>query len=257
MKTTVFARVVAMFLIFAGFSPAFGQIDYMAGYVDTRQMLLNHPLMRQFDPATRRFLDTASAWIADPDKARKDYDLKIKNLDNQNREIDVQAKKIMQERNPETRKRILDAIWKQKAEIKARLEQLRKASEATKNLGNYLNGASTGVESIIPIVNNITKDIQTTLRQLSIENANIPIMDIAAFFPNEEPTICDRSILFSNYHYSLWGRPAPSPQVLKNWLTNFRAYLRNKYPAKFATPFIMGFKDLRNDALKKMIFDKK
>lgn len=227
--------------------------DPVAGFVDSRQLLLMHPLFRQFDPGSRRFLETSSAYVSDPEKAREAYQASAQTIEKQTQDLDRRLQQAMKEKNPQTRKQAIELIWRSKAELKVRLAELKKASEATKVQGNYLLGPVTGNESLIPLLKQILTDIQSSFRQLSLNNQGMPVFDLSVFSKVADREICDRSILFSNYHFALYGQN-PDPVMLRQWLHQLRLYLRDRDPRRMGNPFLHGFKDLRNDSLKFLSF---
>ncbi len=232
----------------------FGQNPgFVAGFVDSRQALMMHPLFRQFDPGTRRFLETSSAFVTDPEAARKEYVAKSQAIEKQLQDLDRRLQTVAKESNVQVRKQAMEQIFSTKAELKLRLSELKKASEATTVYGNYFHGTMTGNESLIPILKQILGDIYTAFRQVSLNHQGIPVFDLAAFGCVSDKQICDRAILFSNYHFALYGQNA-NPVVLRNWLHHFRLYLRDRDPARYGHPFVSGIKDLRNESVKLLSF---
>lgn len=221
----------------------------VAGFVDMRQLYLAHPLMRQFDLQTRRFRDTASAFVADPEKSRDEYQRQITVLQTREKELDRAFGETLKVADPQRKKAESDRIWLEKNDLKTRIANLQQAIDATKVYGNYLLGAATGVESIIPLVRKVTQDIDLVIRQLSARNGNMPILDLANVFPGGNPPVCDRAVLFNNVHFSLWNSN-PDPNQVSAWLTQLRLSMRDRWPERFQTPFYHGFKDLREEAVR-------
>ncbi|MBU1105616.1 MAG: hypothetical protein KKB51_03025 [Candidatus Riflebacteria bacterium] len=254
-----FTVVVFVFIVFViGFSARAHSAEpiktnSVAGFVDFRQLLLKHPIFREFDIKTRRFNNTASAWVGDLEEARKNYDAELEKLSEEQKMLTKQYSLISA--SPQNGQNSVTArsIWEKLAVVNARRASLEKAKQATELRGNYLHGAGTGLESLVPIINAMSGDILAVARSLSAKYDNIPILDLSCFqSPVPEPTP-NRSILFQNTHATIW-QANPDPKAIALWLAEFGRHLRNEYPQRFSHPFRYGVIDLRQEAVSAMRF---
>ncbi|MBF0545077.1 MAG: hypothetical protein HQM08_11610 [Candidatus Riflebacteria bacterium] len=245
----------AVLLFFLIFSPGISfpsENSPQAGYVDSRLLISNHPLIKNYDMHTRRFLNSSSQWVSDRDVAVRDYKNKISELEKQ-LQIEEEKFKKTSTKSKITTKASLDEFWQKKGEIQAKINYLKKAIVTASTGENYLSGAATSDESFVKLVKLISDDVKNAARTVSQLSGGIPIFDLSCFSQSGGSRITDRAVLFTNYHYSLWSGKGDI-DFLKNWLKNFRYYLEAEFPEKFSSPFISGVSDLRNEAIKKMTF---
>lgn len=225
----------------------------VAGFIDLRQVLLRHPLMRDFDSRSRRFQNSASAWVADPEEARARYQGEIAQLEAQQRDLVQKAKGTPGTPGLVRPPPQIKETWDRLSEIRVRITSLKEAIEATKLAGTYLHGAGTGVESVAPTIKGIVRDVRTMVRALSARHGNLPILDLACFQPASPEPPPDRNLLFQNLQGRIW-QGNPDPRLLRAWLREFRRFLRQEQPDRFSHPFRHGFLDLRQEAVLSLPF---
>ncbi len=225
----------------------------VAGFIDLRQVLLRHPLMRDFDLRSRRFQNTASAWVADPEEARARYQGEIARLEAQQSDLVQKVKGAPGAPGLTRPSSQIKETWDRLSEIRVRIASLKEAIEATRLAGTYLHGAGTGVESLAPIIKGIVRDVRTMVRALSARHGDIPILDLACFQPATPEPPPDRNLLFQNLQGGVW-QGNPDPRLLKAWLGEFRRFLRQEQPDRFSHPFLHGFLDLRQEAVSSLQF---
>ncbi len=225
----------------------------VAGFVDFRQLLLRHPVFRKFDVATRRFNSTSSTWVADLEEARANYDVELKKLAAEQEKLTDQYNLLIKSSQPQKDSSTLKAIWEKLSMIKAEQAVIKDAKKATELKGNYLHGAGTGLESLIPLIGAISSDVLAVARSLSAKYDNIPILDLSCFQPPVPEQAPNRSILFKNVHTMIW-QTEPDPESFSLWLKEFGRYLRQEHPQRFSHPFRHGVMDLRQEALSSMRF---
>lgn len=222
------------------------------GYVDYRQLLLSHPLIRNFDFKTRRFLNTPSAWVFDKKKVLKKYNDKLAKLTLEAKTLDKLYRSVFKQKKSENKSNELFAIWHRKSEIKLLEFYLKKAKLACRTEEPYLYGAATGIETLSPIIQQISYDIKNSILALSRKYGNIPILDISSFSLTQGRQSYDFSLLYSNFHRSFWGKSNIKPEQLRLWLKSFRTFEINNYARGSFGPFVYGFKDLRQESIKNM-----
>ncbi|NLI76395.1 MAG: hypothetical protein GX442_08135 [Candidatus Riflebacteria bacterium] len=225
----------------------------VAGFIDLRQVLLRHPLMREFDLRSRRFQNSASAWVADPEEARARYQGEIAQLEAQQRNLVQQVKGTPGTPGLARPTPQIKETWDRLSEIRVRIAALKEAIEATRLAGTYLHGAGTGVESLAPIIQTIVRDVRTMVRALTARHGNLPILDLACFQPAAPEPPPDRNLLFQNLQGVIW-QGNPDPRLLQAWLREFRRFLRQEQPDRFSHPFRHGFLDLRQEAVSSLQF---
>ena len=143
-------------------------------------------------------------------------------------------------------------IWHRKAEIKLLTIYLLKAKHACKTEEPYIQGAATGVETIVPVLKQIDNDIHITISALSSKYGNIPIIDISCLVNPSIKYGNNYSLLYSNYQRKLWTMSQVNPKKFLKWKKSLESFLMNNYNEKALGPFVYGFKDLRQEAVKNM-----
>ncbi|MBF0410912.1 MAG: hypothetical protein HQM10_26440 [Candidatus Riflebacteria bacterium] len=223
-----------------------------AAYIDSRLLLVGHPLVKNYDPSTKRFSETSTECSPDRDAAFKEYFLKIQKL---KQELKAEDEKIKSQPGNSKKeiKENLEKHWVVKNEILAKLSYLKKAAESASSNQNYLTDSKTSDESFVQTVKKICADIRDVAGVVSQKSGGIPVFDLSAFSDMSISRIPDRRVLFTNYHYMVWSNKGDT-NYLKFWLRNFRYFLEKEFPEKFHSPFISGVADLRNQALRNMNF---
>ncbi len=229
-----------MLFVFSG-----GILAQPLKFVDTRWLLLAHPLFSSFDPSTKRFADSSSEPVPAGEEGienlKTDLETKKKELlelprklsKKQKGNLSRAEKKALEEASILERKELEAAI----KTIEERLLQVRQVPGRP--------GLTTGL-SILPQVEAISGDIRRTIATMK-SSWKGGIIDVAPLMPPSPPQF-DPKVVFGNRHFTFWSPNFRcDPQALE-WLgqaKNFLLLNRNLPP-----PVLVGGADGRVEALK-------
>lgn len=215
-------------------------------YVDTRLLLLAHPLFHQLDEKTRRFTNTSSEPVLGEEGVRR----LIQKLDQLQKTYD-QLPAVWQKRISEApvaeRKALEQTYLAEKAALQERLSSVRRRRWAVVAIPGR-EGVSEPA-SIISQLNVICGDIRDTLRDLRQSTQAGLILDISSLMPAGSAPINDAR-LHGNY---LAGFVRGSHQIedVMPWLKEARKFWLNH--SRISTPVIVGAYDARLDAVQLLI----
>lgn len=216
--------------------------------VDTRLMLLAHPLFTQFDPQTARFRGTSSEFVEGGQEGVDQLVAEIRRLD----AWLLASPKHLQEKLKNVpvpdRAAAERAFLAEKREVEARLAMLQiRAYNARLVPGRP---GVTPEASTMPQINEITADIRAVLRQLKEAHKTDVIIDSAELLPIVAKPKATPPALSANLHARLWKDPAiaSSPEFAA-WLDAADSWWAGKLGLD-ASVIPVGARDVRLEAVK-------
>ena len=243
MRKHTLYQIVSMLFFLLGAIPVWSQQTMV---IDTRLMLLNHPLVHQFDPKTRRFKGTISEPVDGP-KGLEQLRAEIKTLSDQLGGTLTAAKTKGQ-----TQGFIAQRRENIKSALHERLEMLKRREIEASSVPGRLG--MTIVTSIIPTIRTISDDMKTIIQKLQQKHGCQVVVDQAALVPLDvrfapDP---DRIALNTNAHFLWWRRGIaqndPSPF---HWVDQAKQFwLKEPSFPKIVCPY--GAKDLTLEAANMM-----
>jgi hypothetical protein len=158
------------FLLASGFfyilaaSPLYGQKFHM---VDLERLLLQHPLMRQFDPETGRFRGTPSE-VRSPESIRKEVAELQRSMAEGEALIETTIQKtLLDSHRHEDTERAWATIREQDARIS---EQKREVGRLSRLLRS---GGIPGIETLFDVVDGLVIDVLSSIRKNASETSLI------------------------------------------------------------------------------------
>lgn len=216
--------------------------------VDTRLMLLAHPLFAKFDHATARFRGTSSEFV---DGGQEGVDRLIAEI----RRLDawlLASPKHLQEKLKNVpvpdRAAAERAFLTEKREAEAQLAMLQiRAYNARLVPGRP---GVTPEASTMPQINEIAADIRAVLRELKDKHKTDVIIDVAELLPIVAKPRATSPTLSANLHARLWKDPgiASSPEFA-TWLDEADSWWAGKLGLD-ASVIPFGANDSRLEAVK-------
>ncbi|GAB1352492.1 hypothetical protein MASR1M12_12230 [Erysipelotrichia bacterium] len=216
--------------------------------VDTRLMLLAHPLFTQFDPQTARFRGTSSEFVEGGQEGVDQLVAEIRRLD----AWLLASPKHLQEKLKNVpvpdRAAAERAFLAEKREVESRLAMLQiRAYNARLVPGRP---GVTPEASTMPQINEIAADIRAVLRQLKETHKTDVIIDSAELLPIVAKPKATPPALSANLHARLWKDPAiaSSPEFAA-WLDAADSWWAGKLGLD-ASVIPVGARDVRLEAVK-------
>ncbi|MBF0544396.1 MAG: hypothetical protein HQM08_08180 [Candidatus Riflebacteria bacterium] len=217
--------------------------------IDSRLMILAHPLTQKFDPETHRFKGTSSepvtggaSGVAELKEEMGEIRIKLSGL------VADYSKKF-EKANSSDKLLLEKKFFAEKSFFENRLKMLdERSSEA---IGVPGSPGMTPYSSIIPQVLKISQDIKTVLQELSRKNSMIPVLDISSLIPllPEDLPAPKQDLLSQNLHFLLWSRKSPQKETVLPWIQEAGNYWTKREFNRFS-PVPFGGKDLRKEAAK-------
>ncbi len=225
--------------------------DSSYGVVDVRVLLACHPLMAKFDAHSRRFRETASSALGDPDETRQHLEKKRNALQSELAQLDDQLKRILASGGDRAQSEY-HAFWQKRSQLKEEYDLLESAREAASLQGNYVNGLPPP-DTLMPIFMRISHSIRSVLRNLQTRYRLVAILDASALQPETPPPgTLALPALPSNLHWNLWrGEPLGDGDI-DAWMSGCRAHFAQLAPVRFARPDKAGARDLTLEALREL-----
>ena len=225
----------------------FGACAEPVVFVDTRLMLLAHPLVQRFDPVARRFADTSSEPVSAGLAGLRNLESQRADLQ---RELDGLTPDYARRLNgagPAERKRLEQELLRRQQEMRSRIETLGRRMVEAKGVPEQ-PGLTTG-RSILPQVQEIADSLRQSLMQIQTRRKAVVILDIAPLLPGNLLRI-DTQNLFSNRHFGFWrGGVSPTAENLE-WIRNARSFLLREGIS--LPPIVAGAGDARLEAAQLM-----
>lgn len=237
-----------LLLIFAAVTFALPIVRAEPIMVDTRLMLLAHPLFAKFDPETARFRGTSSEFVGGGQEGVEGLIAEIRRLDAwllaSPKHLQEKLKKVaVPDRAAAERAFLLE---KREAEAKLAMLQIR-AYNARLVPGRP---GVTPEASTMPQINEIAADIRAVLRQLKETHKTDVIIDTAELLPIVAKPRATPPTLAANLHSRLWKDPGiASSSEFSAWLVEADNWWAGKLGLD-ASVIPVGASDARLEAIK-------
>ncbi|MBI3038794.1 hypothetical protein HYY75_07075 [bacterium] len=230
-----------LFVFFLTIVTSFGQESI---FVDTRLMLLSHPIVRSFDSQTRRFAGTSSEFVLGGEKGVFEVENEIKSIETKILSLTEVYKPLFSRATSLNRKSLESKFLQEKRSLESRLATLRKRIDP--NMGVPERPGLTSGLAIIPQVNSIASDLRAVINRLKLKYQPPVILDIASLLPACIFPV-DKVVLSKNRHFEAWRQNFSNREGLFQWLNEAKTYWVNSGTGISPIPF--GAQDVRLEAI--------
>ncbi len=220
-----------------------GAKNFRWGFVDGRRLIRMHPLMQQYDPQTRRFVDTVSQ--PRPSEDPTDYiarlQLRLNSMKTMIAALDASYAGKINDRGMAARKAWW-SFWKKRESLKIYQNLVQEAINQAAVHGNfYLNFPSDW--TMMPVARAIAGSVDDACEYLRSGHKLDIVFDTSVFSSN----LAGISVLdmVPNPHWKVWsGQPLNSGdmQIIGN---SMGSAIRKTFPGLRNKPFLAGAMDLR------------
>ncbi|MBI3039135.1 hypothetical protein HYY75_08825 [bacterium] len=214
-------------------------------FVDIRLMAFSHPLFKNFDPKTRRFIESAS----DPQLVRKEGFAGLKkNVEKVTKELENLSKTWGPKfkGSPNERKEVEKQFLEKRKNLENTLEFLNEQLFYVKELPGV--PAFSEHRSILPQVRKISQDIKDAILELKKRVRAKIVLDVSSLFPYLQEEV-DTRILFNQTIPNFWREnvvESKTGQVF-TWLIEAKKFWLNSDDSIKTIPF--GVVDYRLTAV--------
>jgi len=215
--------------------------------VDTRLMVMAHPLTQAFDPATRRFRGTSSEPLADGETAQA-VEGAIASLTRQLASLQAAFGEEMKRAAGARREELEKTYLERRHRIEAQLSEQRERRFTVEEVP--LRPGMTGYDAILPQIQTISKDLRTAIRRLREASRAVAVIDVSALFPLYPPQ-GNPAVLGQNCHFYFWRNTFPNKgNISQEWMLQAKRYWALRDPQ--LTPVPYGALDMRLEAARLM-----
>ncbi|OQB45612.1 MAG: hypothetical protein BWY02_02482 [bacterium ADurb.Bin157] len=246
MKFKLYIFILSLFMVAAA-TLTLSAVEKQFGYVNGEKLIRLHPLMKQFDPSTQRFINTASQ--PKPDEDPEAY---IKRLSEEQQKIALLISRLDSEYGQKVTGRSLAAqklwwvFWKRRESFKVQYDLISEAITQAKLHGDFfLNTPSPW--TMFPIVKAISSSINDALEHLKKGKKLEIIFDTSVFLPFSTKFIKSDEFV-ANRHQALWQGRAVSKDELFYAALGIKDSIIKNFPAMSHKPFLAGAVDLTKDS---------
>ncbi len=236
--------------VFVVLGAQLGLATPLVGVIDSRFLLMVHPLFRTLDPETRRFAGATapSTSVADENK-RLTADLaETRKLI----EAGFAALKsaMAKARTPEERRSAENAYWTTRRAAEKKVESLQeRLAVLARALPAPDGGAQTPRDVLLKPLLQIDEDIRSAVGRAAAARRVAVVIDEAALLPQAPPAAFEPSILHSTaLEEILTGRNPAKVGLLPQWLAQARLYWHQRLPGAVSRPVHGPVVDLRFEA---------
>ncbi|MDD3000093.1 MAG: hypothetical protein PHV05_13605 [Candidatus Riflebacteria bacterium] len=215
-------------------------------YVDTRLLVLAHPLWDSFDCRTGRFKGTASEFV---EGGQKGLDKLFAEIADLNQWL-AQSPKILKERLQQValpdRLSVERTFFAEKREVEQRVAMLQMRAYMARMVPGQIG--VTPAASIYPQINQIAADIRTVLKQIKEKHSAAVIIDSAELLPIMCRVPGNSDLLAQNLHEKLWSGEKADEKTTR-WLDEASRFWADRLG--FAADIIpFGAEDTRLESIK-------
>jgi hypothetical protein len=214
--------------------------------LDTRLLVLAHPLFKQFDYATNRFRNTPSEYVDGGQRGLDELVAEIHNLDNWL----SQAPQILRERLKEVplpdRMLIERNFLAEKRQKEKRVGDMKMRAYMARMIPGQ--PGVTPVASIYPQINQIMEDVRAVVRLIRERHKSQLVIDAADFLPVIDFRGLRSELLLKNLHSKIWQGQKPDEKTLE-WLREANDFWAGQLGMD-AQIFPVGVTDARLEAIK-------
>lgn len=228
-------------LAFAG-EPAKAS-EHRWGFVDGASLIRMHPLIKQYDPTTRRFRNTVSQPRPSEDPAAyiARLQLNLNEINNTLKQLDANYAGKLSGRGMVARNAWW-SFWKKRESLRIYQKLLQEAIAQASVHGNfYLNMPSDW--TLMPVAIAIAASVNDACEYLREGSKLDAIFDVSVF----KSQLDSKSALnfIPNPHWKIWQQGIVDQSALEQTGDSLAATLRQSFPRLRNRPFVAGATDLR------------
>lgn len=215
-------------------------------FVDTRTMLLAHPLFHKFDVTTRRFAGTRSEPVQG-ESGRKMIAAELKSYKRAFHKFEKNWADKLSRASGNMRVRLEKQYLSNKARFEKKISEVRQRYWATATIPSV--PGLTEPASIVTQVNQISKDIRDSLVKLKNKTGADMVIDISSLMPDQEITY-KIELVQANYLSHFKAGTLKTSEII-DWVIEAREYWLKH--GKIYSPVISGALDKRVEAVELLI----
>ncbi|MFA5597638.1 MAG: hypothetical protein WDA26_08740 [Pusillimonas sp.] len=246
MKNKLFFIIFHLFVITNTASLLFAA-ETVFGYVNCENLIRLHPLMKQYDPATKRFINTASEPRPSEEPAAF-----IKRLSEEQKKIATLINQLDAEYGQKISGKSLAAqklwwvFWKRRESFKVQYDLISEAISQARLHGDFfLNTPSPW--TMFPVLKAVSNSINDALEHLKANKKLQIILDTSVFLPFSSNFIQSDDFV-ANRHHDLWqGKTVSKNELFYTSLAIKESIVKN-FPALSHKPFLAGATDLTKES---------
>jgi hypothetical protein len=214
--------------------------------LDTRLLVLAHPLFEQFDYGTNRFRNTPSEYVDGGQRGLDELVAEIQSLDNWL----SQAPKILRERLKDVPLPDRMLIERNFLSEKRQKEKLAADKKMRAYMARMIPGqpGATPASSIYPQINQIMADVRAVVKLVRERHKAELVIDAADFLPVIDFRGLRSELLLKNLHSKIWQGQKPDEKMLE-WLREANDFWAGELGMD-AQIFPVGVTDARLEAIK-------
>ncbi|MBF0407418.1 MAG: hypothetical protein HQM10_08690 [Candidatus Riflebacteria bacterium] len=215
--------------------------------VDTRLMLLAHPLVHLFDPSSKRFRNTPSEPVDEGNTGVEKIRSEAEKVGKQLEELPQKYSEKIENAKSSKKAKLMKEFLEKKAYLENHLDLLMKRSNEAISVPGRIG--MTPYSSILPTVQLIAQEIRETTSRLSKKYNSGCVIDVSSLAPLSSDQIPDSQsdLLKKNMHFSMNTEPTTASAELFSWLDTAKNYWA-KRNFKIIVPVLYGGKDVRIEA---------
>ena len=219
-------------------------------FIDSRLLVLAHPLFKAFDPKSKRFKGTSSESFEENFEAREAFVQKIKDTEDELLKSPEKLKETLKgipfkDKMNAEREFILEKKLKE-----SKLENMKRRAYLSRLVST--KDGMTPYMSIYPQCSDLANAIKNVINILKIKYKTEIVIDIANILPLKEKTNIKQRILITNLVKDAYQKERKaSEEDFSNWIEAANSYWASKLGMN-ADIIPVGVKDVRLEAIKLM-----
>jgi len=220
--------------------------------VDTRLMVMAHPLTNTFDPATRRFQNSSSEPLREGE-TKQHIDSQIASLGCQLTDLQKAFTQELAQAVPARRPALEKTYLEQRRMLEARLAEQKERRYAVEEVP--LHPGMTPYDAIQPQIQTISTDLQAAVRRLRDKYQATAVIDISGLLPLYPPQGAS-DIIRQNCHFYFWRNSFPkNGNGSLEWMLQAKRYWAHRDSQ--LTPVPYGARDVRFEGAQFMAGEKR
>ncbi len=236
-----FVLVVVLMLVTGWPAPARSS-GFQYGYVDGSKLIAMHPLMRRFDPQTRRFLNTVSQPL--PSEDPSEFIARLQKLLQEQKallvKLDANYADKITGKGMAARKAWW-TFWKRRESLRIYHNLVQEAITQAAIQGNfYLNMPSDW--TLMPVVMAISASVRDACEYLRTSNGLSLVLDTSVLLQKQPET--PPGMLFPNRHWQIWGGGDINGEILQQTGLAMKDCVTRMLPERSDRPYVAGAMDL-------------
>ncbi|HOY67432.1 MAG TPA: hypothetical protein PLP29_11115 [Candidatus Ozemobacteraceae bacterium] len=231
-----------LLLILALGVPAQGQ---QVKFIDTRLLLLAHPLFRQFSADTGRFAGTPSEPVSDGEEGIRRVQAELEAKRQEQAALPAAwAKRFSAKLSREERTAAEEAFLAEQRKLQDRIKVLEERLVQLR--GVHGRPGLTSNVSMVGQAKTIANDLRAVISRLRSGSGGA-VIDISPLLP-DRPAAPDTRIVYTNLNFQLWRGPFQADDKTVAWLEHAKRFLGTWHQPLL--PVVYGGADARLEAVK-------